>query len=99
MGAQPADACPFSRPFADDFAECPTYEAIEFQPSTLANDPLTPAWTCSHLGTGTYLTGSQQHKYGVCVLGDAAARLEWLKQRIASKEKIVGDAEPALGLT
>lgn len=98
MAAQPGDACPYSRPFPEGFNECPTYEAMEFQPATLANAPLTPGWTCTHLGTGTYLEG-MQHKYGKCVLGDAAARLQWLKDQIVSKEKIVSDAEPALGVT
>jgi hypothetical protein len=32
-------------------------------------------------------------------LGDATARLQWLKDRIASREQATADSEPALGLT
>ncbi len=98
MGTLPADACPFSRPFPEGFNECPTYEAVEFQPATLANAPLTPAWTCRHLTTGAYVEGIP-HKYGQCALGDSAARLQWLKDQITSREKAVGETDPALGFT
>ena len=98
MGTLPADACPFSRPFSEDFSECSTYDKVAFQPATLANAPLTPSWTCAHLGIGAYTEGFQ-HKYGRCALGDATARLQWLKDRIASREQAVADSEPALGLT
>jgi hypothetical protein len=98
VGTLPADACPFSRPFPEDFSECSTYHKVEFQPATLANAPLTPSWTCAHLGIGAYTEGFQ-HKYGRCALGDATARLQWLKDRIASREQATADSEPALGLT
>jgi hypothetical protein len=98
VGTLPADACPFSRPFPEDFSECSTYDKVEFRPATLANAPLTPSWTCAHLGIGAYTEGFQ-HKYGRCALGDATARLQWLKDRIASRKQAVADSEPARGLT
>ena len=98
MGTLPADGCPFSRPFPEDFGECSTYEKVEFQPATLANAPLTPSWTCKHLGIGTY-TEAFQHKYGRCALGDATARLQWLKDQIANREQATAESEPALGFT
>ena len=99
MGTMPADACPFSRPFQEGFNECPTYDGVQFHPATLANKPLSPAWTCSHLTIGSSLEGYPR-KYGQCALGDSTARLQWLKERIAGRERAISDnTEPALGLT
>lgn len=99
MGPLPPDACPFSRPFPEGFDECPAYEGVQFQPATFANEPLSPAWTCHHLGVATAGEGFPRN-YAQCALGDAAARLRWLKERIAGREKTgTEDAEPAFGFT
>jgi hypothetical protein len=99
MGTLPGDACPFSRPFPEGFDECPAYEGIQFQPATFANEPLTPAWSCRHLTVATVVEGFPRN-YARCELGDAAARLQWLKDRIAARGKTgTEDAQPALGFT
>ena len=40
-----------------------------------------------------------EDKYGRCALGDASARLQWLKDQIANRELAVAESDPALGLT
>lgn len=72
--ARPADACPYQRPFPQDFDACGTFEAQTWIPLNSQFEPLRPQCTCRHLtigrGAGSY--------YPRCALGDASdrARLE-----------------------
>lgn len=49
---QEPDRCPYPRPFPEDFADCPAYEAIRFIASDARNWPLRSWPTCRHLSTG-----------------------------------------------
>ncbi|MEA2646390.1 MAG: hypothetical protein QOE92_1473 [Chloroflexota bacterium] len=71
------DRCPFPRPFAPDFAECPTYQAATFAAADSRNQPLGSWLTCRHLVTGTG-TDQRGRYYPRCSLGTRRDRLRWL---------------------
>src|SRR5918911_1893731 len=70
---QPADACPYRRPFPEDFDDCPTYQGTVFVGLDLQYRPLRPSRTCRFLTVGE-VGGTPGTFYGRCALGDAAAR-------------------------
>lgn len=69
-----ADRCPYPRPFAADFADCPAFQPMRFEPLDAFGRALTPAWTCRNLIGGTLGTG---RFYPRCRLGDPLARRGW----------------------
>ena len=76
-GGQPADACPYPRPFREDFDDCPTYQGRLFVGLDLQYRPLRPSRTCRFLTVGA-VAGQPGTFYARCALGDAEARLSWL---------------------
>jgi len=74
---RPADACPYARPFAADFDDCPAYHPAWFTPLTTGYDAMTPVWTCSNLVPGALPVAAARF-YGRCRIGDAAARRGWV---------------------
>lgn len=76
---QPADRCPYRKPFAAGFDGCPAYTLAEFTALDLQHRPLPPVLSCRHLvvGSGPRPGGH----YPRCRIGDAAARLDW-SQRV-----------------
>ena len=83
MGQLPDDACPYPRPFPEDFTECPLYDGVQFEVTNMLNEPLASVQTCRHLVTGHVMDG-MEHRYGSCRLGNGAARLRLIKARILS---------------
>lgn len=91
------DRCPYERPFADDFSECPAYQPVRYVPLDLTHAPLRPVWTCGHLDTSRH-AGSGF--YASCRLGDAASRVAWVGRiaadRLASWQEIAREFGTAL---
>jgi hypothetical protein len=77
--AGPADACPYRRPFPEDFDDCLTYQATMFVGLDLQYRPLRPSRTCRFLTVGE-VSGLRGTFYGRCALGDAAARQRWMSR-------------------
>jgi hypothetical protein len=75
----PADACPYRRPFPEDFDECLTYQATMFVGLDLQYRPLRPSRTCRFLTVGE-VSGLRGTFYGRCTLGDAEARQRWMSR-------------------
>ncbi len=73
MADQPHDACPYLRPFADDFDECPAYRRARFLPLDVQRRPIRPVNTCVHLEASS-VPGRRAAYYARCGVGDAAAR-------------------------
>lgn len=59
------DACPFSRPFPLDFAECPEYRPIVYVSTDLAYHQLKDVLTCQHLQMGVAERGRYYPRCGV----------------------------------
>jgi hypothetical protein len=78
MPDEPSDQCPFPKPFAEDFEDCPTYQPRLIFPTDASNRPLKPVWTCTHLQVASRARGGW---YACCGLGDAAGRARWLEDR------------------
>ena len=93
----PVDRCPYARPFADDFDDCPAYQPVRYVPLDLTHAPLRAVWTCGHLETSRRETGGF---YGSCRLGDAAAREAWVRMiagdRLARWQEIAREFGTAL---
>jgi len=77
----PSDGCPYRRPFAEYFADCPAFEPEVFTGTTLRGLPLTPIWSCVHMTVGED-PDQKGHRYARCVIGDAAARRAALFSRL-----------------
>jgi hypothetical protein len=76
--ARPEDECPYRKPFAPDFADCPAFQARQFIPLDTMYQPLEPVLTCRHLETRAL---PQRHRwYAACSLGDAESRRRWAQQ-------------------
>ena len=65
---EPADACPFTRPFAPGFSLCAGFAPIDFTTLDLRHSPTQPILTCANLVVGTIRNGAH---YGRCALGGA----------------------------
>ena len=87
IGKQPDDACPFSRPFRKDFADCSAFQPVEFNAASADAEPQMLT-TCANLGIGTFWD-STKHHYGRCGLGDRVARLARLKTQVEVSESYV----------
>ena len=75
------DGCPYRRPFAEYFVDCPAYEPELFTPTSLRQLPMAPIWTCSHMAVGED-NGQRGHLFARCLIGDAAARREALFRKL-----------------
>ena len=76
MAARQADACPYQRPFPDDFSECPAYRRSEFLAVDLQYRALGPINACAHLEARS-LAGRPPGYYPACLIGDGRAREAW----------------------
>lgn len=76
---QQIDRCIYPRPFAEDFADCPAYQATSFLASDSRNQPLGEWRTCRHLTAGNELENRGRF-YPRCALGSRPQRLQWLAQ-------------------
>jgi hypothetical protein len=87
IGKLPRDACPYSRPFPKDFADCTAFQSVEFN---AASDDAPPQMltSCANLAIGTFWDDSKHH-YARCALGDASARLALLKTQVVVSESYV----------
>jgi hypothetical protein len=83
MGQLPDDACPYPRPFPEDFTECAVYDGIPFEATNMLDQPMAAVRTCRHLVVGYSMDGIE-HRYGQCRLGNGAARLRLMTARILS---------------
>src|SRR5438552_615428 len=70
------DECPFARPFAVDFDDCPAYKPEEYVALDTHYQPLTAVWACANLHARQAAENDGRF-YGHCRLGDAAARKGW----------------------
>ena len=93
--ARHADACPFARPFADDFRDCPSYQRVEFMAVDSQYRPLGRHNTCRHLEAKS-LGGRVAGFYGACELGEAAARERWVAR--VDERRLEGIRAVGLGL-
>lgn len=71
------DRCPYPRPFAADFAGCPAFQPMQFEPLDVFGNPLAPVWTCRNLVGGALGAG---HFYPRCRIGDPEARRQWAER-------------------
>lgn len=75
---RPSDHCPYPKPFAADFDDCPAFQSRQFIPLDTLYQPLDPVLTCRHLETRAM---AQRHRwYAACALGDAEARRRWVRE-------------------
>ena len=79
------DSCPYRRPFAEYFADCPGYEPELFTPTSMRGAPLGPIWTCGHLSPGE-VAEQHGHWYARCLIGDAMARREALFRKLRGSQ-------------
>ena len=77
--ARQADACPFARPFAEGFAECPAYQRVEFMAVDSQYRSLGRHNGCRHLEAKS-LGGRAAGYYAACALGDEEARRRWVER-------------------
>ncbi|MEP7105312.1 MAG: hypothetical protein ABI838_05670 [Chloroflexota bacterium] len=71
-----SDRCPYARPFAADFSECPAYIPRRWAVRGLDEHHLAPIWTCWHLTEGQVPQQANRF-YPRCGVGDAADRWRW----------------------
>lgn len=76
---QQPDRCIYPRPFAEDFADCPAYQATNFIAADSRNQPLGEWRTCRHLTAGNELENRGRF-YPRCALGSRPQRMQWLAQ-------------------
>jgi hypothetical protein len=88
IGKLPDDACPYSRPFPDDFRECPTFERLKPTSEESDDQPVSTTGSCVNLTVGIHWD-ELRHHYGRCRLGDSTARLARLKTQIADSDSYV----------
>ena len=70
------DRCPYARPFAADFGECPAYIPRRWAVRGLDERLVASIWTCWHLAEGQ-VPRQLNRFYPRCGLGDAGDRLRW----------------------
>jgi ABC-type transporter Mla MlaB component len=73
------DRCVYPRPFTEDFADCPAFQATSFIAADSRNKPLGTWRTCRHLSTGND-QDNRGRFYPRCALGNTEQRLQWLAQ-------------------
>jgi len=72
--AEPANRCPYPKPFPDDFGDCPAYQPVRFIPLDTRYRPLRPVWSCAHLEIGY----EGELPYTACRLGSETERADWV---------------------
>lgn len=82
LASQPAqttgsDRCPYPRPFAPDFSDCPSYQAVTFLAADSQNRRLGSWLTCRHLTSGSDRQVPGRF-YPRCALGSLDERRRWL---------------------
>jgi anti-anti-sigma regulatory factor len=82
------DRCIYPRPFAEDFADCPAYQATSFIAADSRNQPLGEWRTCRHLTAGNQLE-SRGRFYPRCALGSRAQRLQWVAEVSPARVDVV----------
>ena len=82
------DRCPYPRPFAEDFADCPAYQGTSFLAADSRNQPLGEWRTCRHLTAGNQLE-NQGRFYPRCALGSRPQRLQWVAQVSLARVDVV----------
>ena len=87
---RPADECPYLRPFPDDFADCPAYEARQFVALSEGSRLAERLWACQHL-EGRPLAKAAHRRYGACNIGDAVARERWAARAGSERVRTVND--------
>jgi len=70
------DRCPYPKPFADDFAECPAYRAMRVADLDLKNRLDGALWTCSNLESRLN-PQTEDRWYSACALGRPPDRERW----------------------
>src|ERR1700682_2081573 len=85
---QQPDRCIYPRPFAEDFADCPAYQATSFLAADSRNQPLGEWRTCRHLTAGNELENRGRF-YPRCALGSQPQRLQWLAQVTPARVDVV----------
>lgn len=75
----PADRCPYARPFPLEFTDCPTYQAVTFLATDSREQPLGAVVSCRHMTSATN-PHTPGRFYPHCALGTADDRLKWLAQ-------------------
>ncbi len=97
MVGRPADACPYPKPFAADFNDCPTYQTRHAIVVDSNDRPLHTIWSCRHMET-KQVPGEPGHYYGACQLGDAKGRQHWVQligpERIRNIQKLRAEVMP-----
>jgi anti-anti-sigma regulatory factor len=73
------DRCGYPKPFAEDFADCPAFQATSFMATDSRNKPLGVWRTCRHLTAGNEVENRGRF-YPRCALGSRERRLQWLAQ-------------------
>jgi hypothetical protein len=98
MAAGLNEACPYHRPFSDDFAGCPAFRRVAFLALDMQYRPLRTINTCAHLEARS-VPGREAAFYAHCLVGDAAAREAWARQieagrlaRIRELSRVTGEA-------
>src|ERR1700694_3065739 len=79
LQAQQPTRCIYPRPFAEDFADCPAYQATSFLAADSRNQPLGEWRTCRHLTAGNQFENRGRF-YPRCALGSQPQRLQWVAQ-------------------
>src|SRR5258708_26789248 len=79
MGSRLNDACPFARPFPDEFDACPAYQQTAFLALDTQYRPLRVVNPCRHLEARS-VPGFQAGYYAACSLGDLERRRAWVQQ-------------------
>ena len=88
LQAQQPDRCIYPRPFAEDFADCPAYQATSFLATDSRNQPLGEWRTCRHLTAGNQLANRGRF-YPRCALGSRPQRLQWVAQVTPARVDVV----------
>ncbi len=73
---EPANRCPYPKPFPDSFRECPAYQPVRFIPLDTRHRPLRPVWSCAHLEVAY----ASEQPYTSCRLGTRADRVDWARR-------------------
>jgi hypothetical protein len=94
---RPSDACPYPKPFAADFNECPTYQTRHAIVVDSKDRPLHTIWSCRHMET-KQVPGEAGHYYGACQIGDAKSRQQRVQmigaERVRHIQKLRAEVMP-----
>lgn len=80
------DRCPYPKPFADGFADCPAYRAMRVADLDLKNRLTGALWTCSNLESRLN-PQTEDRWYSACALGRAPDRERWAAE-VAGSDRL-----------